>query len=231
MAAQVIAQEIVTLFIVIPILLFSLFLANKGYLKGKIMLTGILGYLLYMYATYCFVAVYNKFFLLYVLLMSLSFFGFILNMYQLVMLRKEIFFYKTSNKYIGFSSIILGLTILFMWLGKLVPPLIRGTVPSNLEHYTTFPIQALDMGIIVPVAIISGIAVIKEHVLGYLLIPVVTIKGVAMFFAIDAMLLSMFINNVPVSTSELIIFPCLTLLLCFNLYLIMTKLHDYKELL
>ncbi|MBM7109729.1 hypothetical protein SAM19_03132 [Brevibacillus laterosporus] len=94
MASQVIAQELVTLCIVIPFLLYTLVLNNKRKMKGKILLTGILGYLLYMYATYCFVAVYNNFFLLYVILMSLSFFGFIINLYQLVEERGNIHFLR-----------------------------------------------------------------------------------------------------------------------------------------
>lgn len=163
MATQVIAQEQVTLCIVIPFLIFSLIRANKNSLKGKLLLSGILGYLLYTYATYCFVAVYNDFFLVYVLLMSLSFFGSILSMYELILMRKDIKFLKLPHKYISYSMLSLGVLILLIWLGKLVPPLLNNEVPNDLEQYTTFPIQALDLAIIVPTTLITGIAFSKKN--------------------------------------------------------------------
>ncbi|MFC0903362.1 hypothetical protein ACFHWD_01460 [Clostridium sp. MT-14] len=73
MAAQVRAQDVVTLVFAIPLLLVSLIL-NKRSLKGKLLLVGTLGYFLYTYMSYSFLAIYNNFFLIYVLLMSLSFF-------------------------------------------------------------------------------------------------------------------------------------------------------------
>lgn len=225
MASQVLAQEMVTLCIVVPFLIFSLIVANKDNLKGKMLLSGILGYLLYTYATYCFVAVYNNFFLVYVLLMSLTFFGFALSIYQLIILRKNIKFSKLPNRYIGYSTVFFGVLILFMWLGKLVPPLIQNTVPSDLEHYTTFPIQALDIAIIVPITIITGIAFSKKKLLGYLLSPIIAIKGIMLFLAIDAMMISMLLNDVVVDIIELLVFSIFTLLYCFNLYLIMKNVH------
>jgi len=79
MSAQARAQDVVTLVLGIPLLIVSLFLSNKNSLKGKLLLTGTLRYFLYTYASYSFVVTYNMFFLLYTILMSLSFFSFIVN--------------------------------------------------------------------------------------------------------------------------------------------------------
>jgi hypothetical protein len=229
MASQVIAQEMVTLLMVVPFLLCALVLNHKGKIKGELLLTGTLGYTLYMYATYCFVAVYNNFFLIYVLLMSLSFFGFVINMYQLFSQRNNIHFSKLPHKFIGFSTVFLGSLILLMWLGRLVPPLFEGSVPSGLEHYTTFPIQALDLGIVVPVAIIGGIALTKRKSLGYLLVPIITIKGITMLLAIDAMMIGMLNSGVTVDKVEVVVFPLFTILFCFNLYFILKSLKEDKR--
>lgn len=229
MASQVIAQERVTLLVVVPLLLCALVLNHGGKIKGEMLLTGTLGYTLYMYATYCFVAVYNDFFLIYVALMSLSFFGFVINMYQLFSQRNTIYFSKLPNKFIGYSTVVLGLLILFMWLGRLIPPLIQGGVPIGLEHYTTFPIQALDLGIVVPVAMIGGLAFTKKQILGYLLVPIITIKGITMLLAIDAMMIGMLNNGVSVDKVELVVFPLFTILFCFNLYFILKSLLENKH--
>ncbi|WP_211274522.1 hypothetical protein [Paenibacillus oryzae] len=228
MASQVIAQEIVTLAVVVPFLLYSLLLANQGKRKGEVLLAGTLAYCLYMYATYCFVAVYNPFFLVYVVLMSLSFFGFIITMYGLISKRDTLHFSKLPNKYIGYSTVALGSIILLMWLGRLIPPLLQGSTPSDLEHYTTFPIQALDLGIVVPLAIIGGIAFARKKNLGYLLVPVITIKGIAMLLAIDAMIASMLINGISIDVVEMFVFPLFTALFCFNLVVVMKNLQEQK---
>ena len=80
MASQAIAQDYVTLFLGIPLLLVSWFMTEKGLFKGKLLLTGTLGYFLYTYASYSFLAMYNSMFLVYVALMSASFFAFTLSM-------------------------------------------------------------------------------------------------------------------------------------------------------
>jgi hypothetical protein len=62
-----------------PEVIISLIVANKNSLKGRLLLTGTLGYFLYTYTSYSFLSMYNSFFLIYVSIMSLSFFAFIIN--------------------------------------------------------------------------------------------------------------------------------------------------------
>jgi hypothetical protein len=78
-ASQARAQDIVTLLIGTPLLIISLIFTNKNSIRGKLLLTGTVDYFLYTYISYSFLAMYNEFFLLYVLIMSLSFFAFIQN--------------------------------------------------------------------------------------------------------------------------------------------------------
>ncbi|NLM18792.1 MAG: hypothetical protein GX217_02060, partial [Clostridiaceae bacterium] len=67
-AAQGIAQDIVTIVLGVPLLVVSLFLALRGSLKGRLLLTGTLGYFLYTYISYVFLWMYNPMFILYVIL-------------------------------------------------------------------------------------------------------------------------------------------------------------------
>ncbi|MBO1306875.1 hypothetical protein JZO70_11925 [Enterococcus sp. 669A] len=229
MAAQVRAQDMVTLFLGVPFLLSSLYLSNKDSIKGKFLLTGVLGYFLYTYATYCFVAMYNNFFLLFTLLMGLSFFAFVINLSSLNAIQLNQYFSKmTARKYVSCSIILFGFAIGLMWLGRLFPAL-SGGVPEGLEHYTTLPIQALDLGIVVPAMIISGFSLLKEKKLGYLLAPVMIIKGITLLLAVDAMAISMLISGAEVSPAELIVFPLFTGVFCFNLYLMMKGVNTGKQ--
>src|SRR5215218_8233304 len=69
-APQGIAQDYVTLFVGIPLLLVSLWLVRRGSERGRYLLAGILGYFLVTYLFYTVMGMYNKLFLIYVLLMG-----------------------------------------------------------------------------------------------------------------------------------------------------------------
>jgi hypothetical protein len=94
----------------------------------------------------------------------------------------------------------------FMWLGRIAPSLINGTSPEGLEHYTTLVIQTLDLGFIVPAAMLSGVLLIKRKPFGYLLSSIIIIKGVTLLTAIIAMAIRMLFAGVKVSFIELILF-------------------------
>ena len=76
-AAQAIAQDVVTLLVGIPLLLAGAVLSRKGSLRGRLLLAGTVGYFLYTYASFVFGAAYNVLFLLYVALFSLGLIAFI----------------------------------------------------------------------------------------------------------------------------------------------------------
>ncbi|QEA58200.1 hypothetical protein FGL74_00060 [Leuconostoc koreense] len=226
MAMQARGQDIVTLLIAIPTLGISLFLQNRNSVKGRFLVTGSLGYFLYTYASYCFVAMYNSLFLVYIAIFSLSFFAFTLNFSsfhseEIIYLFRDLKF----RKMIGVSIILFSLLISLMWLGKIIPTTFSG-VPSGLEHYTTLPIQAIDLAIIVPITIIGGVLFIKQKNLGYLLTTVIIIKDVTMLLAIDAMIIVMIIGSFKTSIIEVIIFPLFTLFYIFNLYLLIKSIKE-----
>jgi hypothetical protein len=190
MAAQAIAQDYVTLFLGVPLLLLSFYMYRKGFLKGSLLLTGTLGYFLYTYASYSFLSMYNSMFLTYVALMSASFFAFILMMMSYDVEKLPLFFTKKMPvKFLGgfllFGSFVFGM----MWTGKLGLPLLNNTPPADLQHYTTFVIQALDLGFVVPTGLLAGILLMMRKPFGYLLAPVIIIKEITLLTALTAMIL------------------------------------------
>lgn len=229
MAAQVRAQDIITLCIAIPGLLYSLYLTNKGSKKGAFLLTGMLGYFLYTYASYCFVAMYNDFFLIFVLLMGLAFFGFIMNLIHVNAQEMNVHFRSTRHqKKIAYFMMFFGIIIALMWLGRIVPTF-KGLPPEGIEHYTTLPIQALDLAIIAPTAFLSGYSLLKGEKLGYVLTPILMIKGLTMLLAIEAMMISMIAADVTVAAIELVVFSLFTLVFSFILILFMREIKSENK--
>lgn len=226
-ASQAKAQDIVTIILGIPLLIVSLYLSRRGLLKGRLLLAGTLGYFLYTYTSYSFLATYNPLFLIYVSLMSLSLFAFILTMMSFDTEKISSYFNrKMPVKFIGGFLIFLGTVLGLMWLGRIVPSLLNGTVPFGLEHYTTLIIQALDLGFILPTAIISGVLVIKRKSFGYLLASVITIKGLSMGTAITAMIIGQILAGVKIGFVELIMFPIFNLVIIYCMFLIMKNINE-----
>ncbi|MEK4040691.1 hypothetical protein [Paenibacillus odorifer] len=226
-AAQAKAQDGVTLFLAIPLLLSSLIMTIKGSIKGRMLLTGTLGYFLYTYASYSFLTMYNSLFLVYVLLFSLSFFAFILALFSF---DKESIhtYFKNSlpSKGIGFSLMVIAFMILFLWLGKILNSLLGGIPPQGLEHYSTLVIQVLDLAILVPLAIVTGIMVIRRQPFGYLLATVVVFKGVTLLLAITAMLAAMIYSGVAVSIAECVIFPTMALAIAACMVILLKHVRE-----
>lgn len=227
MAVQAIAQDYVTLFFGVPLLILALYLSRKGLLKGHLLLTGTLGYFLYTYASYSFLSMYNSFFLIYVLLMSASFFAFTLAMMSFDVAKlPQSFNEKLPVKLIGgfllFASVVFGL----MWLGKIVQPLINDTPVIGIDHYTTLVIQALDLGFVVPVGFVSGLLLIKRKPFGYLLGSVIIIKDITLLTALSAMVFLQIQAGVKVS---LAVVTLVLLLNIFVIYLMVIILKNVKE--
>lgn len=208
MAHQAKAQDGVTLLIGIPLLLVSLAFTRRGYLRGRLLLTGTMGYFLYTYASYCFVSMYNPLFLLYCALLSASFYAFVLLFKSIDPAELA----PTLRGHLPLRSMAaflfgLGGAVGMLWLGRLAPSLTEGTPPVGLDHYTTMVIQAFDIAFIIPAAVFSGIMLLRKQSIGLLLATVIIMKGATLALSINAMLLYMLYIGDSVAPAEQIIFP------------------------
>jgi hypothetical protein len=211
-AAQAVAQDVVTLLIGIPLLVVSMILFKKRSLRGKLLLTGTLAYFLYTYASFAFGAAYNILFLVYVSLFSLSLFAFIFALMEIdIPTLPKHFSSGLPRRTIAIFLFVVGSFLLFAWLGRIVPPLLANQPPLGLESYTTLIIQALDLGLVMPTAFLSGVLLWKENAWGYLLSSIVLIKGVTLALAVSAMAVNMLLAGVQVSIGELIMFPAIAI--------------------
>ena len=211
-AAQAIAQDVVILLVGIPLLVVSMILFKKGSLQGKLLLSGTLAYFLYTYASFVFGAAYNILFLAYVSLFSLSLFAFIFTLMEIdIPTLPKHFSSGLPRRTIAIFLFVVGSFLLLAWLGRIVPALLANQPPLGLESYTTLIIQALDLGLVIPIAFLSGILLWKKSAWGYLLSSIVLIKGVTLALAVSAMAVNMILAGVQVSTGELLMFPSIAI--------------------
>jgi hypothetical protein len=211
-AAQEQASDLVTLVVGLPLLGISSWLAFHGSLRGRFIKAGTLGYFLYTYMSMAFNTAYNALFLVYVALFSLSLFAFIrcLMSFDLETLPKR-FSERLPRRAIAGVLFAAGGFLLIAWLGRILPPLFQNRLPG-LENNTTLVIQVMDLGLIVPLAFLSGVLLLRRSAWGYLLASVAVTKLLTMGTAVSAMGVNMALSGVPVSPVELIVFPSLTLI-------------------
>ena len=192
-AVQGIAQDYITLFVGIPLLIIGLVGSRRGSPRARFLLAGTLAYFLISYLFYLVMAMYNYLFLVYAALLGLSFFALstILLSFDIKNLSKAF----RSEKPLRFSAyflIINTVMIALLWLSVIVPPLLNGKIyPEILEHYTTLIVQGMDLALLLPIAFTSAIMLLKKHPLAYLLVPVYTIFLSILMTALTAKLIAM----------------------------------------
>lgn len=211
-AVQGIAQDYITLFLGIPLLLVSFFLAGKSSLRGKYLLAGTAGYFLVTYLFYLCMAMFNALFLVYVVLLMTSFFTFSQTMLsfrpdELSSHFKPNLPVKLLGGFLIFNAIAIGL----LWLSIVLPPLLDGTIyPMALEHYTTLIVQGLDLALLLPLSLLTGYLLIRKRSLGYLLAPVYFIFLSILMTALTAKVIGMTLTGVNAG-------PALVIIPLFNL--------------
>jgi len=209
--AQMQANDLVMLVLGLPLLSVSLWMTSRGSLRGRLLLTGTLGFILYTYITMCFGAAYNKIFLIYVALFSLSLFAFILSMMSFDLETLPARFSERLPR--GWIAGLLFFAAAFLslaWLGRIAATFTSGAIPA-LENVTSMFIQAMDLGVIVPLCILSGILLLRQSAWGYLLASVSLLKFLTMGAAVSLMSFNMARVGAPISAVELTIFPSITL--------------------
>jgi hypothetical protein len=205
-AAQQQGNDIVTLVVGVPLLVVSAWLAFRGSLRGQLLLTGILGFFLYTYMSMCMLTSFNTLFLVYVALFALSLYAFILCMmsFDLATLPQH-FSERLPRGWIAGLLFVIGGFLSLAWLGKVVPPLMQNLTPA-LENTTTFVIQAMDLSLIVPLAVLAGILLLRRSAWGYLLASVFVMKAIALGLAVSAMCINMTLAGTPDSLAIIIPF-------------------------
>jgi hypothetical protein len=155
---------------------------------------------------------YNALFLVYVALFTLSLHAFILSMLSFDLKRlPERFSERLPHKWIAALLFFVGGFLLIAWLGRIVPPLWNGTIPA-LENTTTLVIQAMDLGLVVPLAILAAILLLRDNAWGYLLTSVALMKGITMGLAVSSMAINMALRGVPEELTVMVPFLAITVL-------------------
>lgn len=229
-AIQGIAQDYVTLFLGIPLLIAGLVMGRKGTLKGQLFLAGVLNYFFVTYLFYMNMAMYNAMYLVYIMLVSTSFFAFVLTLigFDVQNISRQ-FSLKTPVKRIGGFLIFLSSAIALLWLQIIITPIMDGSIiPKEVEHYTTLTVQGFDLSIFLPSAFLAGVLLIRKNPYGYLIATITLIFLCLLMTALVAKIIAMAnagVNVIPV----IFIIPTFDILAMISTYVLFINIKDVEK--
>jgi len=224
-AIQGIAQDYVTLFMGIPLLLIGLAGYRRNRLRYHMLLTGTLGYFFVTYLFYTAMAMYNVLFLAYVALLALSFFGLLtaLRGVDPSVLAGQVRA-KAPLRFTGGFLMFNSLAIALLWLSVVVPPLLNGSIyPAGLQHYTTLIVQGLDLGLMLPLGFVSGLLLYKKQALGYL-------GGITYIVFLAILMSALSAKIVAMAMAGVNVFPAVVLIPAFNALAILLSILVLKAI-
>lgn len=211
-AAQERGNDVVTLFVGLPLLVISAWLAFHGSLRGQLLLTGTFGFFLYTYMSMSMLTSFNVLFLVYVAIFALSLYAFVLCMMSFDLSTLSQHFSDTlPRRWIAGLLFVIAAFLSMAWLGKIAQPLMQNQI-ADLQNTTTMVIQAMDLTLVVPLAVIAGILLLRRSAWGYLLASVFVLKAITLGLAVSAMTINMAIAGVPESLGIMIPFLVITVI-------------------
>lgn len=192
--------DLVTLFLAVPLLLVAVPRASRGAVRATVVWLALLGYLFYIYTGAAFAYAFNVLFLVYVALFSLT-------VAALIALGAAVprlglgpsFGARFPRRVVAAACATIAVLLSALWLGQIIPSLVDGTVPQAIRDAggTTSFVFVLDLGIMVPLAVLGALWTLRRELWGHLISGYVLVKTTTMGLALIAMSLFLAASGQP----------------------------------
>lgn len=212
LGAQGVGQDLVDLFVGVPLLLLSFYYTTRGSRVASFIYGGTLFYILYSFIIYCFGIHFNRFFLLYCLTLSLSLYSFILLFAHLKQQHVEKWFEQAPVKMVSVYLSVVALIFYILWLKSIVPAIIHNQVPKDVSDYGLLvsPVHVIDLVFALPGLIIGAILIWKKQSLGYMIASFALVFMVLLTLALAAMVLVLLLRGISEDFTVAIVFGVLS---------------------
>jgi hypothetical protein len=198
--------DAVTLFLAMPLLAGSLAAHRRGSVRGTATLLGVLTYCLYLYVSRAVDTAFNELFLVYVATMSASIFALIAVLRSLPADRVEAVVERMPRRSTVGFLLLLPAVLVLVWLPLVIEPLVTGQPAAAVEHYTTFVTGALDLGILLPIALVGAALVRRRRAAGCMVAFCLTGFTVILGPALIAMTVAQLRAGVVMGVADVTIF-------------------------
>ena len=232
MAAQGMGQDWVDLFLVVPLLVFSLIFMLGGSRIASYFYGGTVFYILYSFFIYCFGVHFNRLFLLYCLTLGLSLYTFAL--FVCALNRQDVqswYDEKVPTRSTGIFLLIIAAMFYFLWLKDIVPAILSDSVPASVSNYGLLvnPVHVLDLAFALPGLIIAALLLMKKQRLGYILTPIFLVFVIILAMALIGMVVMLKLQGMSDDISLAVIFAVLAVISMIVLLVFLRHLKPRKD--
>jgi hypothetical protein len=229
--AQDAGQNIVNLVLAIPLLGFSLLWMRTGNEKARYIWMGTLFYFVYTYLSAVMLFAFNSLFLAYVAIFSMALYALVLVFIDMDLRSLRIDISRKVSRRTAYVLFFLVAMILLLWLPEIISLSISGGESERLvqDGQRTYVITAMDLGLLVPLGLLGGHLILKREPLGFVLAPVLLIKGMTLAAAVLSMIVFMVVAGTPPAVPEVVIFVVMFTVLLVITITYMAAFEPTKE--
>ena len=186
-ALEGVVWDVINLVIGLPLFGIAIYLSQKNSVRGRLLLGGLLFYFFYVYIMATTGYALNRMFIVYVAIFALSGVAFFLNLHgiDVAHLPLQVSGRFPRRLFIGFTF-IMGSVLVFLWLGRIIPIMVNDRFPPEIAGLTTLVSQGVDLGIVVPLLLSTGILLWRRSPWGYLLAGISLSYGLLMCITLPA---------------------------------------------
>jgi hypothetical protein len=193
-------QDLVT-FVALLVFIPCAFATQRGSPRGTLIWLGLLGYLAYTYTGAAFAYGFNILFLVYVALFGLTGAALIagLSAIDVVELRNS-FDDTVPRKMVVTFLLTMAAILCLLWFSQIIPFYVDGTLPEMVVRAKTPTVfvYVLDLGVVVPLALLSAWWLHRNKPWGFVIAGFVTVKATTMGLALISMTLFAWIAGLPI---------------------------------
>jgi hypothetical protein len=188
LASEGIVWDVINLCLAVPLFALALVLSWRGSLRGRLLLGGLLFYLVYVYLQAATGDAFNPLFLVYVTIFALAAVAFFLNLQGIEASGLSAHFSAHFPRWLFISlTLVISFALIALWVGgRIIPYTLAGRFPDEDAGMTTLVTQAFDLGMLVPLLLSTAILLWRRSAWGYLLTGISMTVGFLMCVTIPA---------------------------------------------
>ena len=176
-----IAQDFVSLTVVVPLTIVLGRLARHGSVKAYVCWVGCVMFTAYSYAIYAFSVHFGPLFMPWVAVLGLACYAFVGGLVTVDSSVVRNWFAARAQPVAAWTLIVVATLFTLLWLKEIVPDNLAGRPSASAADFNvpTNPVHVLDLALFLPAALASGVLLLKRRPAGYTIAP-----GVLVFFAL-----------------------------------------------
>ena len=198
-------QDVAILLVEVPFLLLALWWYRRGGTVAAVALTGVLSFFTYYYVSMTFATAQNRLFPLYVAAGSLAGFTLVVVARRIDPIRIPAALPdRPGRTALAIYLFAVAAALTLAWLPGMASAAFNGDIAAKVGPYTSSVTDALDLGVVVPVAVIAAVQLLRAKPEGSVLTLVMLVVNVCIGILLMAQGVAQLAFGVPMTIGEII---------------------------